>query len=395
MTMAQDFEDDIYYDGRKAEKTQKSQPAQVQGAGYTYGYNEWSDPTMGSDRDVDEYNRFGGYYESAIDTIGAGVASSEDFVYTQQIQKFYNPTIVVDNQDVLADVLNNSYGNVNIIYGVTGPAFSSWYYTPYYATYTPWGGFYSPYNWGWYTGWLDPWYALTPGWYPTWGWGWGWTSPGWGWGWNAPGWCYPYYPSYYPSYYADYHRRPTTGVRPGWSAGSRPSGSSHATSNARPGSNHRGTTASNPRQTGNGRVSGSTRNGYRPGTTARPAGSETVRSTRNPAQTQYRYDSHIYRGNAYLNGASSASPALRGGVTATTPSVPSSGSTVRPQNNRGSYTQPSTSRGSSNARQSSRSGSSYRQSSGSSGSSYRSSGSYRSGGGSRSAGGGRASGGRR
>ncbi len=66
--------------------------------------------------DVDDYNRRGFYYNSPVDTIGMSAeAELSDFVYTQQIQKYYNPTIVLDNSDMLADVLENSYGNVDII----------------------------------------------------------------------------------------------------------------------------------------------------------------------------------------------------------------------------------------------------------------------------------------
>lgn len=231
---AQAIEDDIYYDGRKAEKQQAEQRGLQPKVTYaTDDYMSSWQPSIESRRDVDEYNRYGSYYVSAIDTIGAGIADSEDFVYTQQIQKYYNPTIVADNSTILEDILNNSYGNINIIYGAAGPAFSSWYNLPYFEAYTPWGGFYSPLNWGWYTGWFDPWYRISAPW--GYGWGWGWSAPGWGWGWNAPGWnygwCSPGWGFNVPgcgwiwdlspgrpgwSMRPENHR-PATGVRPGWS----------------------------------------------------------------------------------------------------------------------------------------------------------------------------------
>ena len=109
-----------------------------------------------ADMDVDTYNRRNQYYMSPVDTIGSRVENGEDFVYTQQIQKFYNPTIVVDNANVLADVLANSYGNVEIEINAGGlPVFTPYYgYSwPYYSN---WGLSVSP--WGWNVGFYDPWY---------------------------------------------------------------------------------------------------------------------------------------------------------------------------------------------------------------------------------------------
>ena len=61
-------------------------------------------------------NMQGGSLQMPADTIGLRAENGEDFpVYTQQIQKYYNPTIVLDNAELLADVLNNSYGNVDIV----------------------------------------------------------------------------------------------------------------------------------------------------------------------------------------------------------------------------------------------------------------------------------------
>ncbi|MFM9587593.1 hypothetical protein, partial [Streptomyces caniscabiei] len=57
------------------------------------------------DMDVDDYNRRGQYYVSPVDTIGMRAETDQDFVYTTQIQKYYNPTIVLDNVDLLTDVI--------------------------------------------------------------------------------------------------------------------------------------------------------------------------------------------------------------------------------------------------------------------------------------------------
>ena len=119
---AQEF-DDIYYNPKK-DKT-------VDNSLYTKDKQKKSNYIADFQSiDVDEYNRRGQYYESPVDTIGQGVQNDEDFVYTQKIQKFYNPTIVVDNADVLDDVLANSYGNVDIVFEGVIPYFSSIYGWP-------------------------------------------------------------------------------------------------------------------------------------------------------------------------------------------------------------------------------------------------------------------------
>ena len=110
---ADEYDDDIYYNPKK-EKEAKAQ-------------NPNTEANLVNGRDVDEYNRFGGYYESDIDTIGVAVGSGEDFVYTKQIQKYYNPTIVVDNADVFEEVMNSSYGNVDIVINAGVPTISTWY----------------------------------------------------------------------------------------------------------------------------------------------------------------------------------------------------------------------------------------------------------------------------
>lgn len=167
---ADDYVDDIYYNPKKDSfvGAKKKNPNYIENF---------------SDMDVDTYNLRGQYYNTPIDTIGARVSSEEDFVYTQQIQKYYNPTIVLDNSQLLADVLQNSYGNVEIVYNGVTPAFlpSYRYGWPYYSYYDPWY-----WNIG-LAGWYDPWYCG-----PSWSWGWGpsWSwSPSWSWGWG-PSWAW-------------------------------------------------------------------------------------------------------------------------------------------------------------------------------------------------------------
>lgn len=228
---AQDYED-IYYNPKK-DKSQKEKKAksylETSNISYivnpdgTISYTDYSvaayDPYM-EERDVDEYNRFGSsYYTTAIDTIGAAIASSEDFRYTQQIQKYYNPTIVVDNATVLGDILNNSYGNVNIVYSYGYPSFGMWDY-PYYGgyvvpglsfPYNPWWEFYlAPGYCSWYSGWYyNPWY------YSPWYWNYGWWSPG-----LNPGLGFGPVPGHIA---VNPNRWPTMGANSGWSASARPS----------------------------------------------------------------------------------------------------------------------------------------------------------------------------
>ena len=133
VTWAQDDYDDIYYNPNKKEKSEKKK------SNYISNFSEM---------DVDEYNRRGFYYESDVDTIGARVENQEDFVYTQQIQKYYNPTIVVDNADVLEDILENSYGNVDIVIENGNPYFSS-VYTGSYGWYNYYYDWYVRPAWTW------------------------------------------------------------------------------------------------------------------------------------------------------------------------------------------------------------------------------------------------------
>ncbi len=151
MAMAQ-WEDDIYYNPNKKEKK-----TAVKVDNLTTGVE-----TGRTDITVDQYNMrgFGGTNALAIDTIGAQVASEPDFVYTGQIQKYYNPTIVVDNADVLADVINNSYGNVNVVINSGVPVFDVYSYN--------WPSYWLPsYGNAWYSS-MWPVY-----WTPTYGYGWG------------------------------------------------------------------------------------------------------------------------------------------------------------------------------------------------------------------------------
>lgn len=229
VALAQGYDDDIYYNPNKAtqpvkvKKEKTSRPT----ASASYGVESTPQGYYMETRDVDEYNRHGFYYETPIDTIGDGIGNQEDFRYTQQIQKYYNPTIVVDNQALLADILNNSYGNVDVVYTGGAPAFYSYSYSPWYA---------------WPTGWYDPWY-----WGPNWGyysyawnWGWGWSYPSYAWNWGWGRWYDPWGPGWGPGWsWGGHHhcwhghnwtyynnRRPGHNLGSNWATATRP-GTTH------------------------------------------------------------------------------------------------------------------------------------------------------------------------
>lgn len=212
---AQDYFDDVYYNPKK--DTQKT-VATVNVNNNTRSTTKTTSRSSSyisnrAEMDIDAYNRRGTYYSSQIDTIGSRVENGEDFVYTQQIQKYYNPTIVVDNANILGDVLTNAYGNVEIVIDNGVPVFApyySWNWPYYSAAWSPWYWSFNFGGWGWNIGWYDPWYSWNWGW----GWGPGWWNPGPSWG---PGWGPGWGPA--PRPYASWSpggNRPV-GPRPGWS----------------------------------------------------------------------------------------------------------------------------------------------------------------------------------
>ena len=256
---AQDFFDDIYYNPKNDKSVTTTTTKKDKQSSYIANM---------ADMDVDAYNRRGAqYYVSQIDTIGSSAENGEDFVYTQQIQKYYNPTIVVENANNLVDVLTNAYGNVDIVINNNGyPVFAPYYgwNWPYYSSvWSPWYWGFNIGPFGWSVGWYDPWYAW--GWGPSWGWGPGW-GPSWGWG---PGWGLGPGPGPGPGWrpgpmatWSPTGNR-TVGPRPGWSGSTQPPrGNMVAQGNRPPVGNYNGGT--NP-------------GGYRqpagmPGNNSRPAG---------------------------------------------------------------------------------------------------------------------------
>lgn len=406
-------EDDIYYNPKK-DKTSSSKSATKQ-SNYISNFQ---------DMDVDEYNMRGQYYSSPVDTIGAEAEAAPDFVYTTQIQKYYNPTIVLDNEDLLADVLENSYGNVNIEFNFNGsPYFTDW--NPYYA----WNSLYpSGWGWGWYGSYWNPVYpwGYGPAWSLSWGWNSPWYSPwnnpwnwglGWGpswswgpsWGWGTP---VPPRPGYY--YANNYRPGANRPVRPGggWANnGLRPVGVANAT---RPGNNNHSTIGRPGSMAGNHGVNSgigtTTGSGRRPG-----QGAYTSTTTgRNPQNGGYSSrpgnaaTSTQTRPGSYTTTRPNSTTTTRPGSTTTTRPSGNSGSSTRPggytsggrNSSTGGYTNsvPGNRNSGRTSNSSSNNSSTYRSNSNSSssGSSYRSSGSFsggRSSGSGGYGGGGRSSGG--
>lgn len=262
---AQDYDDDIYYNPKKDKgeqivkdqaealrKAKKEKEAQRQ----SYYIKDMAN------MDVDAYNRRGQYYVTPVDTIGNASGQGEDFVYTQQLQKFYNPTIVVDNANQLADILNNSVGNVQIVVQDNGnpwlvPSAWGWgwpYYSSVYSPYWGWDYWGPSWSWNWNWNWGPSW-AWGPSWSwgPGWGWGpsWAW-GPSWGWG---PGWGWgPVWGGGIGRPMADYrpHGNRPVGAGSGWSTSTRPAIGAHRTlggiTGTRPGmttSNGHGTVTNN------------------------------------------------------------------------------------------------------------------------------------------------------
>ena len=316
MLRADVYEDDIYYNP-KTDKTAKTH--QKKQSNYIADFQ---------DQDVDAYNRRGQYYVTEVDTIGEAVGQGQDFVYTQEIQKYYNPTIVVDNADVVNDILENSYGNVEVVYNINGvPTFSPCYTYPSFSMSwgiwgpsfsVSWGGPYWGPSWNWGWGWGPSW-SWNWGWGPSWAWGptWGpaW-GPSWGWGWGGPVWG----PSYGPGWggnwhYADYRpngRRP--GVpNPGWAHNTRPGGNRY--DDGYHGGNY-------------GRYPGGSHGYGKPGTSAGNNGGNVAGSTNRPYVSSNGH--RVYGNGADLNGQSTNTVRPSGTNTGSRPNVSNADKSSRP-----------------------------------------------------------------
>ena len=102
---AQDYyDDDIYYDASKEKK-----PVKVEATPDAYIYPDkavdFNEPVYEAYnaglRDVDEYNRRGGIYavRDSVPTDSVSAVDSDVFQYTERLERFDNPSIVVLSGD--------------------------------------------------------------------------------------------------------------------------------------------------------------------------------------------------------------------------------------------------------------------------------------------------------
>ena len=152
--VAQDIYDDIYGSSepqKSAPKPQSTAPASYPAAD-TYNFDS------GSTRSVDEYNRRG-IFAPADTTVSNAMQRADslaavDFNCTRQIERYYNPDVVVGSSDAdLAQLYYSQPANINII--INTPGYYDWGW-PYYSPYSPWGWSYSSY-WGWNSYWGPSW----------------------------------------------------------------------------------------------------------------------------------------------------------------------------------------------------------------------------------------------
>ncbi len=141
---------------------------------------------IGSDRDVDEYNRHGALY-SSVDSLGDDVVADFDAAIGEYPDSLASDAAVFEDMDDDSDFrYSRRISRWECDSCLCCDDADEWLYCnricgwPYYGA---WGGWYSPWYYGW--GWYDPWYYGYWGWYNPWYysyWG-GWY--GWRGGWYA------------------------------------------------------------------------------------------------------------------------------------------------------------------------------------------------------------------
>ncbi|MDE5820998.1 MAG: hypothetical protein K2H63_00760 [Paramuribaculum sp.] len=309
------YDDDIYFNSSKDKdknvelaKKQAEEAKKRTSNGYIlypvadYAAADTYAPEGSSTISVDEYNRRGIF---GRDTVSSKLKSGElqDFAYTRQIEKYYNPAIVVGSDDAqLADLYYAQPANVNIY--VNTPSYGYWGY---------------PYSWG---GWYDPWYSGYWGynyWGPAWSWGpsWSW-GPAWSWGpsWSwGPAWSWGPSWSWAPARpYNPRHPGVTGHSRPSYGVANRPGSNSHFNNNGyRPAynSNRHNGAVSRPAYNGNSNSNNRDNNSYsRPGRNNNSNNSYRNNSNNN----SYRSNSGSYRssGGSFNSGGSRSSGGGRG-----------------------------------------------------------------------------------
>ena len=175
--------DDMYFVPKKVKKmyVEPRQPAADRPAYY-----------VGSDRDVDEYNRRGRFRSSYTPVTADSLQN--DVIDFSAGTGVYPDSLGLDSTKTFSHRGTSDPGyddGEDYRYCRRMQMFDGWY-DPWYYGYC---NFYGPY-WG---GWYDSWYGYA-GWYGPWGWnyygyGWPYYSSAWYWGWGAYpyGWGYPYY----------------------------------------------------------------------------------------------------------------------------------------------------------------------------------------------------------
>ncbi len=197
--MAQD--DDLYFTPKKEVKTIKPQSVDVTASDYF----------VGSNRNVDEYNRYGRMSSSVSPLTGDSLGN--DIINFTAGSGLYADTIYVDSSFVEKYLKENEDYRYTRRFsrwdGYYDPWFYNYYgYGPYYwrSSYWGWDPYY--YRYGYYDPWYDPWYFGYTGWwncwYDPWYYGYGY-GPYYGryYGWN---------PYYYGGGYVTYHEKSPNGV---------------------------------------------------------------------------------------------------------------------------------------------------------------------------------------
>ncbi len=285
--MAQDYEDDIYYTPSKVNTQKKS--TSIETNSYPAADTYTPAPGNGSNFDVDTYNRRGIF---AKDSVSTPKDRTENFEYTRQIERFYNPQIITESNDEnLASYYYSEPANVNITINTPG----YWGYTPYYY-YSPryWG---TPTSWWYYNSWsYNPWC------YDPWHWDWG---PSWGWG-------YPYYWGHYHHYYPTWsHNRPSSwgnsrpGYRPSYTNGhgnTRPGYRTSTTGNYRPGNS---TGTYKPSSSSSGYRQGRGNNRSNSNSYSRPINNQNSNYYSRPGNNYNRSESSSFRSGSSRSSGSS------------------------------------------------------------------------------------------
>ncbi|NCC98357.1 MAG: hypothetical protein EOL95_01465 [Bacteroidia bacterium] len=145
--------DDIYYE----KPSQKKSSITTQAPTTVVIENENTQETyQGSTRNVDEYNRWGSSSNTneSAQSSDNDTAYTEDFQYTEQIVKYYNPEAVTINDPQYVYVYEDAQDEVIETAPVINLTFGLGYYTPLWGFYNPW----YTWNWGWYDPWYNPWY---------------------------------------------------------------------------------------------------------------------------------------------------------------------------------------------------------------------------------------------